>query len=177
MGGCEATRPRADFGGSMQIMNIAEVVTKRSQVEKEIKETEDAHKGRMADLNLDLEELKRLQAIHAEGFDLGRVQRAEKHLRIRGAYWPTKERISAIDDAIVDLANGGRRLALAYFGVKNYEGFGDQREDHRRGYGPKHGYIVFAVERKHSTELSPEDIDACIYYLEQVKKGSLKKED
>ena len=47
------------------------------------------------------------------------------------------------------LATGEKRTyhtpATGYFGVKIYSGFGEQREDHEYGFGPKHGSTVFAV--------------------------------
>lgn len=40
----------------------------------------------------------------------------------------------------------------AYFGVKRYSGFGDQGSDHDHGMGPRHGNIVFRVDRRRNRE-------------------------
>jgi hypothetical protein len=59
-------------------------------------------------------------------------------------------------------------LRKEYFGIKNYAGFGDQREDHPYGYGPKHGSIVFRIGRENPGDGKALDNDA-IYYLEAYR--------
>lgn len=60
---------------------------------------------------------------------------------------------NAVEDAIVELTTGCPKLRKEYIGVKDYDRFIGQREDHKYGYGPAHGYIVFAIE------LTPEARD------------------
>lgn len=75
---------------------------------------------------------------------------------------------SLITDAKQDLATGCKKLKTVYFGQKRYEGF-DQREDHKYGYGPRHGYIYQSIGlRNPERELSDEQIEACLYTLENI---------
>jgi hypothetical protein len=59
-------------------------------------------------------------------------------------------------------------LTKGYIGVKNYAAFGDQREDHDYGMGPRHGYIVFSIMRTTRTNPAPLGDDH-VYLLECVR--------
>lgn len=84
-----------------------------------------------------------------------------------------------VDAAIADLTAGATILREQYIGVKNYEGFIHQREDHKYGFGPRHGSIVFSVgltqaARKRLAdggELTNEETDAVIVYLHNLVKA------
>lgn len=112
--------------------------------------------------------------IASSGLDLEKVELGRSVLYLAGTYTSSSQRRSVVQDAIDWLATGEKRtyygLETGYFGVKNYSGFGDQREDHQYGYGPKHGSIVFAVglkDRKH--ELTTEEREAALYYLLNIE--------
>lgn len=76
-------------------------------------------------------------------------------------------RAEAIMDAIAAIQkDGDSALKETYVGVKNYAHFGDQREDHQDGYGPKHGTIVFSIRRQ--PKVARLDIDA-VYYIESYR--------
>lgn len=63
-------------------------------------------------------------------------------------YTASDGRLAAIEDAIAAINTDGKTaLADKYIGIKNYGGFGDQREDHGYGRCPRHGTIVFRIER------------------------------
>jgi hypothetical protein len=53
-------------------------------------------------------------------------------------------------------------LKTEYLGIKNYAAFGDQREDHTYGMGPRHGTIVFSIGRDHGHLIEPGDVDELI---------------
>lgn len=104
------------------------------------------------------------------GLDEAKIAVARQVLYRSGKYANSPQRKSAVQDMVDWLATGEKRTYYApttgYFGVKNYSGFGDQREDHEYGFGPKHGSIVFAVglnERKR--ELTDDEREAALYYL------------
>lgn len=92
---------------------------------------------------------------------------------------PEKHDLTAIItlDAIKDVAAGAPRLRERYFGRKFYEAF-DQREDHKYGFGPKHGTIVFRIgltqavldRLEEGGELTQEERDAVILYLTKLPK-------
>jgi hypothetical protein len=73
-----------------------------------------------------------------EGVTAGRV------VSIRGN--PQRITTALVNDAIGDIQRGGERLASKYFGLKDYDRFSGQREDHDYFMGPRHGHIVVAVE-------------------------------
>lgn len=50
-----------------------------------------------------------------------------------------------IEDAAEQVQSGGGSLRSRYIGLKDYDRFSGQREDHRYGYGPKHGHIVAQI--------------------------------
>lgn len=85
------------------------------------------------------------------------------------------ERRGCVEDAINDIASGFTRLSERYFGTKNYAHWSDQREDHRYGYGPKHGSICFkigltgtALNKLASGGLSDYDAECAIYCLMKI---------
>lgn len=78
-----------------------------------------------------------------EQINIERCCKALENLNIEGA-----PRADAIADAIENIQKHPTgALMTNYIGVKNYAGFGDQREDHEYGMGPRHGSIVFRIER------------------------------
>ncbi len=59
-----------------------------------------------------------------------------------------RPRWKQIEAAIVLIASDGAKALMDIrYCVKNYASFGDQVEDHRYGTGPRHGSIVFSIER------------------------------
>lgn len=94
--------------------------------------------------------------------DLERCRKGMKQLRIEGVSRP-----ALIEEAIA-LIQKDSAVALKgrYLGIKNYAGFGDQREDHEYGFGPKHGSIVFSIGRNDFG--GALDADA-VYYLEAYR--------
>lgn len=75
---------------------------------------------------------------------------------------------SLVDDAKRDVATGCNNLKHKYIGQKRYDGF-DQREDHRYGYGPRHGYIYQSIGLVNPKEpLNEEQAETCLYLLENI---------
>ena len=70
-------------------------------------------------------------------------------------------------------------LKKGYVGIKNYASFGDQREDHEYGFGPRHGSIVFSIGRRKPQENITLGADH-IYLLECVRDSmpiEVRRED
>jgi hypothetical protein len=105
-----------------------------------------------------------------ESIDVPRCLRALSNLRVMGCP-NTGVRRKALEDAIVAIqTDGAAALSKEYIGVKNYAHFNDQREDHKIGYGPAHGSIVFSITRRPgSTAILGADE---IYLLECVRDFS-----
>ncbi len=79
--------------------------------------------------------------------DVAKLVRAIEEIDVEGIC-NSPQRRKVISDAIAAIQKDGKTaMCKRYKGVKNYAGFGDQREDHDYGMGPAHGYIVFRVGR------------------------------
>lgn len=79
-------------------------------------------------------------------------------IEIKG-FCNTIKREELIENAISALQNNPDDWAKKmYYGIKNYASFGDQREDHEYGYGPRHGTIVFSIGRGKNFDPSKKDI-------------------
>jgi hypothetical protein len=110
----------------------------------------------------------------ASGLDDGKIALARRVLYLSGKFTNSPPKRGAVQDLIDWLATGEKRTfhtpADGYFGVKIYSGFGEQREDHQYGFGPKHGSIVFAVGlREPKCELTAEEREAALYYLVNIE--------
>ena len=161
--------------------NLISLVKQQRQLEQTLADEIAAHKVTVKTLEDSIKSIQETRNIIGTGLDEKMVACAEAVIRVEGdagkivnGSYPDQTRSGirwkAIEDAITDLANGGSKLKGNYFGVKNYDRFGDQREDHNYGMGPRHGSIVFRiglVDRK--KELTEQEIEAAIYYLTHLK--------
>lgn len=101
--------------------------------------------------------------------DLERLYRGAHQIKVQGVC-NSPVRAQALEHAIAAIQNNpASALKERYIGVKNYASFGDQREDHENGMGPRHGSIVFSVKR--ITD-GPLDDDA-VYLLEAARDFGL----
>lgn len=97
--------------------------------------------------------------------DVDRCRRGMESITVGGAVTPG--RLYLIEEAIARIqSDPDKALGVEYLGIKNYASFGDQREDHTYGSGPRHGSIVFSIRRR-EREVAP-NVDA-IYLLECVR--------
>lgn len=84
--------------------------------------------------------------MNRQQLDYERALRANIDLSVQGdPRGPVRHK--AIEDAIRAIQTDPDALRERYIGVKNYASFGDQREDHNYGSGPKHGSIVFRYDQ------------------------------
>ena len=111
-------------------------------------------------------EIKRLEdelSLLVKSLDTDKIDVAIKILYLRMSNRGYKDLIKL---AIDDLLNGCKHMKYEYFGAKDYDGFRNQREDHKYGCGPRHGSTVFALGLNNpQKELTPEEIECCLYYL------------
>lgn len=123
--------------------------------------------------------------------DVDRCRRAMKHLRVYGdpAAKPTashpcqneggRPRWKQIEAAINWIAQDGSTALMhekAY--VKNYASFGDQSGECSYGCGPRHGSIVFSIERTNGGQCAGVVLNADhIYLLECVRDAGYYKTD
>lgn len=101
--------------------------------------------------------------------DISRARQAALDLHVEGVA-NTPMRRALIEEAIAAIQRNPTFLMDGYLGIKIYAGFGEQREDHSYGMGPRHGTIVFRIGRTQAAHaakapLGPEHI----YLLEAVR--------
>jgi hypothetical protein len=115
--------------------------------------------------------------------DIAKTQLAETIIYV-SKYTGVGDQKSCIDDAIKQFATGKpnseeySNLWKTTLSTKNYDSWSSQRSDHAYGYGPRHGSINFSVgltqvfrdSKRKYVDLTPEEIEAVIYYLTNVKK-------
>ena len=160
-------------------MKLFEIVKERSDAQKRLSIMIAEHEKAKSKLESSIWELRALESIGKEGLDLDKVQLAETLLRVEGdPYGETSSKYGTIAEAaIIDIAEGCQHLKTKYFGNKEYSGY-YQREDHKYGYGPRHGSIVDRIGLVNSSyELSDNEKDACIYYLKNYNKIKNAKEE
>ncbi|HZQ33714.1 MAG TPA: hypothetical protein VFB19_18530 [Mycobacterium sp.] len=79
-----------------------------------------------------------------------------------------------IEDAAFDLQNGCLRMREWYLGLKDYDRFTGQREDHRYGFGPRHGTIVARIgltTEARKRPLTAEEVAAGMAHLERLAEA------
>ncbi len=121
------------------------------------------------------------------GIDYERLERGRQIIDVRGEVSAARRgmrgdgagvRLQALADAKADLANGGDEIGRRYFGVKNYDAFGDQRTDCEYGMGPRHGSIVFSIgltpalrqRVRTGPHLEDQEIEDALYLLSALPK-------
>jgi hypothetical protein len=153
---------------------LQEIIVEETELKNRLatmgKQWEDAK----ARLEIAIAEMGRLRKLASEGVSIDLIHLAETVLSVTGEC-NTPARQAATESAIRVIATcGGKVLRTHYIGLKNYDRFCDQREDHEYGYGPAHGHIVFSVGFRgeaRKRDLTAEEINACLYLLEQMKAG------
>lgn len=108
------------------------------------------------------------EGMSGQYIDLDRCRKAMAQLVVRGL--PTTPQRRDLIAAAIEQIQRSPETALAreYLGIKNYAGFGDQREDHEYGSGPRHGSIVFFIGRSDHPRSDALGEDQ-IYLLECVR--------
>ena len=98
-----------------------------------------------------------------------------KELNVKGfCNSPIRER--TLEEAVKALNDNPAEWAKKrYYGIKDYAHFGDQREDHEYGRGPRHGSIVFSIGRgsNYSEENVSDYIDLLLFFRD-FRNSALK---
>ena len=136
--------------------SLAQITAERAAAQKEAAEIKKQFEADNKAIAARLARLDDMECQIMAGFDPDRIAAGRSVLRIEGQVTQVRHgshsdqnrsevRTEAVEDAKRDVASGGTTIRKTYFGVKNYGGFGDQREDHKYGFGPRHGSIVFSI--------------------------------
>lgn len=133
---------------------LQSIIGKRAELQEERAERVEAHNRYMAANTAALKKLNDDEALIVAGIDLARAERGRVILDVHGRITDVRRgfdgygagvRAAMVAEAKADLALGGEKIGSRYFGVKNYDGFGDQRTDCEYGMGPRHGSIVCSI--------------------------------
>lgn len=154
-----------------------------SDLRKSICELDASYKTDRANLVSRLEGLQTRINQSLEGLDADKVALAETVIYVRGSYAKAgDDRASVLRDAINELATSdGGRLWRETFGTKSYDRWYGQRSDHPYGYGPRHGSLIFEIGltravRARPQKITPDEIEAAIYYLTHLERIQRTKE-
>jgi len=137
--------------GTVQLQDI---IRRRSELTEDRSARVKAHNEFLHATASELGKLDEAEALLVVGVDVDRIARGRQIIDIQGEVSDARRgvygdgsgvRAQTLADAKADLANGGTLIGTRYFGVKNYDGFGDQRADCEYGMGPRHGSIVFRI--------------------------------
>lgn len=149
----------------MTIFELREMIELKSNLLKEMREK---HKELEQVFVDDIVDHKETLKMAIQGMKVEEAVIARKIIFVDGEI-DSSVRNEVIHDAINELLlNRGKKFKREYMGVKNYQGFGDQRCDCEYGMGPTHGSIVFEVgftKEARGKELSDEELEAAVHYL------------
>jgi len=165
---------------------LANLFKQVNRLEKERKILITNHERELKALDINIHTTKSMLEQENIGLNTDTIALAESVIKISGsASRPVVGsrghgkscRKDAINDAILKLAENPAALTSSYIGVKNYDGFGDQRSDHSIGMCPRHGGIVFSISRLvRDRDLTDEEVEASIYYLKNIEAIQATKE-
>lgn len=151
---------------------LVDLYRDRAELRAEIAKANQRHAEWLHRNEAVLESLERQIADCARGLTPEESSIARFCLSVRGEP-DTYERKLAIRAAIDELLRpGAGKLRHEYIGLKDYAHWTDQREDHRYGYGPRHGYIRFAIGLcDPSRPLTDAQRDVCVKFLNSLLHG------
>lgn len=164
-------------------MLLKDIVAERTSAAAEAVKLREEFNAAIARIEARIARLNEAENLVMVGLDFARIERARKLVYVNGKVTQPNAgfdgrgdgsgaRARLVEQAKEQIVLGGGRLRTEYFGIKNYEAFGDQREDHRYGYGPRHGSTVFSVglvdevrSREDICPLRAEEIEDALYFL------------
>lgn len=172
-------------------MDLTTAAKMKFKLQEELAKHISSAKDKEAQIRKEIELATIVLASSANGIDHDKISLAKNVIYVRGQYERAgSDRESVIQDAIKQLSTGippreiYGDLWRVSFGTKNYASWSGQRSDHEYGYGPKHGSICFEVglvrsvrENKKYSDLLPEEIEAAIYYLTNIKLVQLSEKE
>lgn len=152
---------------------LTEIISARLASEKELTKLTEEYRAARDRLTEAIAFCKEQEAILGSGLDLEKINLGRKILRIQGDPYGITDGCSGKDntiaeEAVRDIMDGCRKLRTEYFGNKRYGRY-YQRNDCRYGWGPSCGGIVDRIGLRNwqddFRELTPEEVEAAIYYI------------
>ena len=162
----------------MTICEIHKCIEKINKTEKELNKT---YEEKINELHKQKKELEIRLKYETDGIDSSRIDNAKRFVYVTGLnYFGKGETYNCVNDFISDFVNGNYKIINEYYGCKNYQGFVCQQSNHRYGYGPSHGHIVFSIGatinfREGNINPNDKDINDILYMMENIKNLKIKE--
>jgi len=152
-----------------KLQGLTEALTNaRTGLAEELKR----HEQEVRRIRGDIATLESGITMEAGGLNLARVSRGSAIVYVEGTI--TDARLPLLREAMAEVAkpNCGE-LQHQYIGLKNYDRFVGQREDHRYGMAPRHGSTVFCIGLKRAArerDLTEQEVEDALYWLANAQK-------
>jgi len=145
-------------------MRLQEIENDLIRLSDEMLSENKRHKDTVRNIEECSFELEREKGMILKGIDSNKTKIAETILNVYGLEKEFDK--SCTERAIKGIASNDGKIQEEYYGVKDYESFTHQTEDHRYGFGPRHGSIVFSIGlKKRPHVFTDEELECCLYYL------------
>ena len=155
---------------TQETMSLADHVSMRNQLTKELRELKEWHARSEKELESRIDKHREAISQWKNGLDHSLIQTAESVLFVEGEFGYGDDQKMVLK-AIDDIAAGCPVLKHEYFGTKDYDRWHHQGTQSRYGCGPRHGSVVFAIKlRDRKNDLTDDEKDAAIYYLLNLKE-------
>ena len=161
--------------------NLFEIHKGLEKINTAQKELQENYENKRRILQAQKKELETRLQYEIDGINSNRIDNAKRFIYIEGLKnFGHGETRPCVNELISDIVNDNYKILKEYYGCKNYDGFICQRSDHRYGYGPTHGYIVFSIRatqdfREGKTTPNEKDKNDILYMLENVKNHKIKE--
>lgn len=166
---------------TLQKSNLFEIYKGLEKVNTAQKELQENYENKLRTLKAQKKELETKLQYETDGIDSNRIDNAKRFIYIEGLInFGHGETRTCVDDLISDIVNDNYKILKEYYGCKDYDRFICQRSDHKYGFGPTHGYIVFSIRATQDFregKIVPNDKDKndILYMLENVKNNKIKE--
>jgi len=157
-------------------MNLQQIKQRKYELNQSITENRKLYEENLKSINKQIEEINKQEFMILNNLNTEKILLAEHFLHVEG-FKGIGDDNRIIDEAIKELVeNKGNNFFTCFIGTKDYAHWRHQGFNWLEyGYCPAHGYMVFTIEFKasvrgeHRRELTDEEIDAGIYYLQLIK--------
>lgn len=163
-------------------MNLTEIVKSIEDTKAEMETLQEEYKLKRQGLEAYLKNMERLRKLALDNFDMAKVATAEKILRVTNWYkrnsnggwyefFKEGEAPEVLKDAVKQLIEDPSKFKTHYIATKDYDRWVGQYVGWCEHYmGPKHGSTTFTIAfklRDKQPDLTQEEVEACVYYLEK----------
>lgn len=162
-------------------LNLLEIHRELEKINTAQKELQEKYENELRILKAQKKELKTKLQYEIYGIDSNRIDNAKRFIYIEGLEnFGYGETGFCINEFISDFINDNYKILKEYYGCKDYDRFRCQQSNHRYGFGPTHGNIVFSIRatqdfREGKITPNEKDKNDILYMLENVKNHRIKE--